>query len=125
MWAERMKTKPTPPKALTQWNRGLEKLHVSSSGSLYDKNGVRVENETMAQILRQGSGTFFNGLTKSKDHILIVGARPSRKIVNEARRRNLTLTTLEDFTKMASNLTSEAELKVMSKSFQVQVYSDN
>jgi len=125
MWAERMKTKPTPPKALTQWNRGLEKLHVSSSGSLYDKNGVRVDNETMAQILRQGSGTFFNGLTKSKDHILIVGTRPSRKIVNEARSRNLTLTTLEDFTKMASNLTSEAELKVMSKSFLVQVYSDN
>ena len=125
MWAERMKTRPTPPKALTQWNRGLEKLHVSSSGTLYDKNGVKVDNETMSQILRQGSGTFFNGLTKSKDHILIVGARPSRKIVNDARMRNLTLTTLEDFNKMASNLTSEAELKVMSKSFQVQVYSDN
>jgi len=78
-----MKTKPTPPKALTQWNRGLENLHVSSSGLLYDNNGVRVDKETMAQVLRQGSGTFFNRLTKSKDHILIIGSRPSRKTVSE------------------------------------------
>jgi hypothetical protein len=121
-WTERMGTKPQFPLSLLKWNRLLGNLPVSSTGTLYDKEGVRVEKEKVKQLIWQGTGILYNGLTWSEDHILIVGRYPSRSIVEEARTRGITLTTWPQFANLASGHDGEEDLRAASKNIQVEAY---
>jgi hypothetical protein len=125
LWLERLKTHPMLPMHLTLFNRWLGNLHVSSTGTLYDMNNDKVDSDKMKNVIKYGSGIYSKGLSQSEDHILIVGHRPSRTIVDAAKSKNITLTTWSRFAEFACGKCSAEELRAESKDIHVAAYRTN